>query len=224
MARPSIFRTAPADQFDGLIFGTGFELNLPFLSDTLRQQLGVGAQHLDLYKCTFHPDLPGLAFAGMFQVAGPYFPPIELQARWISYAWSGARPLPSPTDMQRSMAKTAGQTSDKHHMPSLTVDFARQAGVEPDIDQWPELEEALLHGPLLPASFRLNGRDPLIEAPRRLLEVTRATRPNATGSTRHRKVWSDEPQSDAAARSPMTKQANRGRTAGFTRPFGLNPP
>jgi len=190
------FSDSSADHFDGLIFGTGFDLNLPFLSDALRQRLGAGAPHLDLYKSTFHPDLPGLAFAAMFQVAGPYFPPIELQARWIAYAWSGARLLPSPTDMQRSMARTAGQTSDKHHMPSLTVDFARAAGVEPDIDQWPELKEALLHGPLLPASFRLNGRDPLIEAPRRLLEVTRATRPNATRSTRHKVA--------ATSRIPMT--------------------
>lgn len=177
------FSDGSEDQFDGLIFGTGFELNLPFLSDNLRQCLGGGASQLDLYKCTFHPDLPGLAFAGMFQVAGPYFLPIELQARWIAYAWSGARPLPSPTDMRRSMATTAVQNCDKYHMASLTVDFAREAGVEPDIHQWPELEGALLHGPLLPASFRLNGRDPLIEAPRRLLEVSRAARPSATLST-----------------------------------------
>jgi cation diffusion facilitator CzcD-associated flavoprotein CzcO len=198
------FSNDTADQFDGLIFGTGFELSLPFLSDTLRQQLGVGAQNLDLYKCTFHPDLPGLAFAGLFQVAGPYFPPIELQARWISYAWSGARPLPSPTEMRRWAAKTAGQTSDKHHMPSLTVDFAREAGVEPDIDQWPDLEHALLFGPLVPASFRLNGRDPLIDAPRRLLEVASPSRPLTTGSARHREMRSDALQSERTAHSATT--------------------
>ncbi len=185
------FSDGTADQFDGLIFGTGFELSLPFLSDTLRLHLGVGAQNLDLYKCTFHPDLPGLAFAGLFQVAGPYFPPIELQARWIAYAWSGARPLPSPTEMRRWAAKTAGQTSDKHHMPSLTVDFAREAGVEPDVDQWPDLEHALLFGPLVPASFRLNGRDPLIDAPWSLLEVASQSRALTSGSARHRRMRSD---------------------------------
>jgi thioredoxin reductase len=179
------FLDGTADQFDGLIFGTGFELSLPFLSDDLRRQLGVGAQHLDLYKCTFHPDLPGLAFVGLFQVAGPYFPPIELQARWISYAWAGARPLPSPTEMRRRTTKVAGQVTDKHHMPSLTVDFAREAGVEPAIDQWPELEDALLFGPLVPASFRLSGRDPLIDAPQRLLEIaTRNALMSVSGQTR----------------------------------------
>lgn len=86
------FSDGTANQFDGLIFGTGFELSLPFLSGTLRQQLGVGAQNLDLYKCTFHPALPDLAFAGLFQVAGPYFPPIELQARWISRLERSAAP------------------------------------------------------------------------------------------------------------------------------------
>ena len=198
------FSDGTADRFDGLIFGTGFELSLPFLSDDLRQQLGVGAQHLDLYKCTFHPDLPGLAFAGLFQVAGPYFPPIELQARWIAYAWSGARPLPLPTEMKRWAAKAAGQTSDKHHMPSLTVDFAREAGVEPDIDQWPDLEHALLFGPLVPASFRLNGRDPLIDSPRRLREVASPSRPLTNGLARHRQMRSDAFPFERTAHSATT--------------------
>ncbi len=198
------FSDGTADQFDGLIFGTGFELSLPFLSENLREQLGVGAQHLDLYKCTFHPDLPGLAFAGLFQVAGPYFPPIELQARWIAYAWSGARPMPPPMEMRRWTAKAAGQTSDKHHMPSLTVEFAREAGVEPDIDQWPDLEDALLFGPLVPASFRLNGRDPMIDAPRRLLEVASPSRPLRSGPARHREMRSDAFPFERTAHSATT--------------------
>lgn len=53
-------------------------------------------------------------------------------------------------------------------MPSVTLAFARNAGVEPVIDEWPELREALLYGPLLPISFRISGRDSLIDAADRL--------------------------------------------------------
>lgn len=53
-------------------------------------------------------------------------------------------------------------------MPSVTLAFARNAGVEPVIDEWPELREALLYGPLLPISFRISGRNSLIDAADRL--------------------------------------------------------
>jgi hypothetical protein len=43
--------------------------------------------------------------------------------------------------------------------------FARHAGVEPDLARWPQLERALLFGPLSPISFRLQGPDSLAYAP-----------------------------------------------------------
>ena len=170
------FSDGTAEEFDGLIFGTGFDLNLPFLPDALRKRFDVGGQKLDLYRCTFRPDFPGLAFAGLFQLSGPYFPPIELQARWIAYAWSGARPLPPREIMTARMAAAASQGADKFHMPTLMVQLAREAGIEPNIEQWPELEDALLFGPLTPVSFRLNGRDPLLEAASRVLEIAQIAR------------------------------------------------
>jgi hypothetical protein len=170
------FSDGTREEFDGLIFGTGFELNLPFLSAELQQCLASSTSPLDLYECTFHPDLPGLAFAGMFQVAGPYLPPIELQARWIAYAWSGARPLPSLHTMAERMATDSTRGADKHHLASLMMRFARLAGVEPGIQRFPELRNALIHGPMVPASFRISGRDSMIEAASRVLEISRATR------------------------------------------------
>jgi dimethylaniline monooxygenase (N-oxide forming) len=170
------FTDGTTEEFDGLIFGTGFDLNLPFLTDALRKRLEVGGQRLDLYKCTFHPDLPGLAFAGLFQLSGPYFPPIELQARWIAYAWSGARPLPPAKVMAAGMAAGSGQGVEKLHMPTLMLQLAREAGIEPNIEQWPELRDALLLGPLTPVSFRLDGRDPLLEAASRVLQTAEIAR------------------------------------------------
>jgi dimethylaniline monooxygenase (N-oxide forming) len=165
------FADGSSEDFDGLIFGTGFEINLPFLTGNLRHCLDAGGKRLDLCDCTFHPDFPGLAFAGLFQVGGPYFPPIELQARWIAYAWSGTRPLPSREVMQAKLTQNPEQLDDRHHMPSLTMLFAREAGVVPDLELWPELGEALLHGPLTPISFRLDGPDSLADASSMVLDA-----------------------------------------------------
>lgn len=167
------FSDGTREDFDGLIFGTGFDLNFPFLSDDVRQRLASPTSSLDLYECTFHPDLQGLAFAGMFQVGGPYLPPIELQARWIAYAWSGARPLPPQHVMAASMATDCTRGTDKHHLPSLMMRLARLAGVEPNIESFPELRDALMRGPMVPASFRISGRDPMIEAASHVLETAR---------------------------------------------------
>ena len=169
------FSDGTSEEFDGLIMGTGFDLNLPFLANDVLQQLAASRSSLDLYECTFHPDLPGLALAGMFQVGGPYLPPIELQARWIAYAWSGARPLPPQHIMAASMTTDGTRGADKHHLPSLMMRFARLAGVEPSIENFPELRNALMHGPLVPALFRISGRDSMIEAASRVLDIERVT-------------------------------------------------
>jgi cation diffusion facilitator CzcD-associated flavoprotein CzcO len=148
------------ESFDGLIFGTGFELRMPFLSDEIRRTIDLQAQRLALYRHTFHPHLPGLAFMGMWDQAGPYFPPLELQARWLAYTWSGAIAEPTPQEMQAELAEAPQKTK----MNLIALMFARAAGVEPEPERWPQLQRALLFGPLAPVSFRLQGRDALPDA------------------------------------------------------------
>jgi dimethylaniline monooxygenase (N-oxide forming) len=43
----------------------------------------------------------------------------------------------------------------------------RAAGVEPELQRWPELARPLMFGPLAPVSFRMSGRDSLPDAPER---------------------------------------------------------
>ena len=164
------FSDGQAAEFDAIFFGTGFELRLPFLSPALRNQLGLDAHQIELHQRTFHPELPGLAFAGLWDQAGPYFPPIELQARWIAYTWSGAVPKPSADEMTASIAACRARraTPRKERMNVVALQFARAAGVEPSLERWPELAAPLLFGPLSPASFRLDGRDALPDAPARV--------------------------------------------------------
>ena len=165
------FADGHAEQFDGILFGTGFELDLPFLSDDIRAIVDLDSVHLDADRYTFHPDLPGLAFVGMWDQSGGYFVPLELQARWIAYTWGGAIPAASENE-QRSAIDTYRARrgmSQKSRMNLVALTFARAAGVEPHLDDWPHLRRALLFGPLAPSCFRLEGPDALPDAPIRFV-------------------------------------------------------
>ena len=160
------FADGSAEPFDGILFGTGFELDLPFLSDDIRAVIDVDTVHLDADRYTFHPDLPGLAFVGMWDQSGGYYVPLELQARWIAYAWGGA--VPETSEPERRLAIDAYRArrgmSQKTRMNLAALTFARAAGVEPNLDDWPHLRRAMLFGPLAPSCFRLQGPDALPDA------------------------------------------------------------
>jgi dimethylaniline monooxygenase (N-oxide forming) len=163
------FADGHGEDFDGIVFGTGFGLCLPFLSDDIRAIVDLDAVHLDADRYTFHPDLPGLAFVGMWDQSGGYFVPLELQARWIAYTWGGT--IPPPTENDERLAIKAYRSRrglpQKTQMNLAALAFARAAGVEPQVDNWPQLRRALLFGPLVPSCFRLEGPDALPDAPAR---------------------------------------------------------
>jgi hypothetical protein len=165
------FTDGSTEDFDGILFGTGFELNLPFLDDEIRSVVDLDTAHLDADRYTFHPDLPGLAFVGMWDQSGGYFVPLELQARWIAYTWGGV--IPEPNEDARRLAIGAYRARrgmpQKSRMNLVALTFARAAGVEPNPDDWPHLRRALLFGPLAPSSFRLQGPDALPDAPSRFV-------------------------------------------------------
>lgn len=170
------FADGGAGEFDAIVFGTGFDVHLPFLAPEIRDTLRLDARHIELHLRTFHPELPGLAFAGLWDQAGPYFPPIELQARWIAYTWSGAVPAPSDDEMAAGVAACRARRGmpQKTRMNVASLQFARAARVEPSLERWPRLVLALLFGPLSPVSFRLEGRDALPDAPERVVAEANA--------------------------------------------------
>jgi hypothetical protein len=163
------FADGSSEDFDGIVFGTGYDLHLPFLSQDLQHTLDLDSKHIDLYKFTFHPDLPGLAFLGLFEMAGPYYPVLELQARWIAYTFSGAIPSPQKNELEAGVAAFRARRGGPQTMPmhAAALLFARAAGVEPEFDRWPELARAFFFGPLAPVSFRISGKDSLANAPQR---------------------------------------------------------
>lgn len=164
------FTDGSSAEFDAIIFGTGFDLHIPFLGPEVQETLRLDARHIELYLRTFHPALPGLAFAGLWDQSGPYFPPIELQARWIAYTWSGAVTPPTTDEMTAGIAAYRSRRGlpQKTRMNVVSLQFARAARVEPSLARWPDLLDALLFGPLSGISFRLEGRDSLADAPARV--------------------------------------------------------
>ncbi len=163
------FADGGAEEFDGIVLGTGFEIDVPFLSNEIRTTLDLDGVHLDADRYTFHPDLPGLALMGMWDQSGGYFVPLELQARWIAYTWGGTIPPPSESEQRRAIAayRSRRGMSQRTQMNVAAVTFARAAGVEPQLENWPQLHRALLFGPLVPSCFRLEGPDALPDAPAR---------------------------------------------------------
>lgn len=161
---------------DALLFGTGYRLSMPWLDETIATTIGLTGHHADLHDHTFHPDLPGLAFVGLYDLVGPTFPVLELQARWIARCFAGPSSHPSRREMaaglERCRAIRAQAPALPMHVAALT--FARNLGVEPDLAAWPELERALLFGPLSPASFRLQGPHALADAATRTTSAATA--------------------------------------------------
>jgi dimethylaniline monooxygenase (N-oxide forming) len=136
---------------EAIVCATGYDVDIPYLRGGAERVLG---PDLALYQRTFHPDLPGLGVIGQFLAQGPYFPLLELQARWITAVWSGELAPPDEAAMRQAIA-TPRPPLDAHNALALTL--AEEAGVAPEPLDWPDITEALLFGPLLPPRYRLSG-------------------------------------------------------------------
>jgi dimethylaniline monooxygenase (N-oxide forming) len=145
------FTDGSTDSVEAIICATGYDLDIPYLDRALWNAVG---PRLALYQRTLHPDLPNLGIIGQFLAQGPYFPLLELQARWIVATWTGEVTLPADAVMRAKIAE--GQPPlDAHNALALTL--AEELGVAPNVEDWPQLSKALIFGPLLPPRYRLSG-------------------------------------------------------------------
>jgi hypothetical protein len=163
------FTDGSTQAVEAIVCATGYDLDLPYLSGSTRDVLGEGPT---LYQRTFHPDLPGLGVMGQFLAQGPYFPLLELQARWISAVWSGAATLPEELAMRRTMAKPPPPL-DAHNALALTL--SEELGVAPEPADWPDLGDGLVFGPMLPPRYRLSGPGAMPDAAARFADQIAAS-------------------------------------------------
>lgn len=146
---------------DAIIIGTGFDLNLPFLSQEIATTINLGRKGMELANFTFHPDLPGLAFIGLFAQLGPYPVVLEQQARWIAYTWGGAIPAPSEEDLRQGVADCVSENhhADYRQQHEMALRFGALAGADPGGIDDPELQEILAKSAVTGEMFRIVGTD-----------------------------------------------------------------
>lgn len=82
---------------DTIIMSTGYRSSLPFLDpndlDTISFEPKDPITPLLLYRNMIHPDVPNMAFVGMYR--GPYWGVVELQARYVAALFSNRLRFPS---------------------------------------------------------------------------------------------------------------------------------
>lgn len=152
---------------DVVMFCTGYGCDLSFLDPTVRQ--AVAYNPADRFvpfvadRTVFHPDLPGLAFAGVYR--GPYFGVMELQARWATMVFADAIAAPSHEQSTRNI-NTEKQIRAEVPQPQFPhgnyIEFAdsiaAEIGVLPGEKELPpEVADVFMRGPSLPSHYRLTG-------------------------------------------------------------------
>jgi dimethylaniline monooxygenase (N-oxide forming) len=96
------FADGSVEQIDAIVYCTGYKITLPFLSEQL---IDPKDNQAPLYKRVVHPDLPGLYFIGLIDVAGPVNPLSELQSEWVADLLQGTVELPSSARMKQAVAR-----------------------------------------------------------------------------------------------------------------------
>ncbi len=174
----AVFTDRSSAAYDAIIFGTGYRLNLPFLSEELRRTLEVSDRGLALSDHTLHPDLPGLGVIGLYAQVGPYLPTLEQQARYLAYAWSGAVTPPTSEALRLGLDRCRAASRDELIQHVMSIRFARLAGVDPEGRVPAGLASVLMETAVTPASFRLAGPEPVATAADTVLaEARRFGRP-----------------------------------------------
>lgn len=155
-------KSGRTSSFDNVIFGTGYDVNLNFMDpkilSTCEYDPQDNFQPLILNKSTLRPEYKSLAFVGVYR--GPYFPVMEMEARWIAAILSGQIKLPGnqsynvQLQIERDIRNQDPRPDfPRRDYPGFMMKLANEIGVLPT-DLW---APGSTDTPMLPADFRRFG-------------------------------------------------------------------
>jgi cation diffusion facilitator CzcD-associated flavoprotein CzcO len=128
------FSDGSEEEFDTLIAATGYEVELPFLSDAI---VPVRDNSVELYNRIVPPDWPGLYFMGLLNLNGAANQAYDRQAPWIVAVETGEAELPAPEEMRRAIRRKAEWV--RRHYP----DTPRHTMEEEPVPYFRELKTSL---------------------------------------------------------------------------------
>jgi dimethylaniline monooxygenase (N-oxide forming) len=117
------FDDGSTEAVDAIVYCTGYRTSFPFFDPRL---ISAPGNDLPLYVRIFHPEHPGVLFAGLVQPIGPTIRVVEEQARLIAAHLSGAHALPPAARMRRRMQRERDRVR-RRYIPSarhtMQVDY-----------------------------------------------------------------------------------------------------
>ncbi|KAH9490256.1 Cyclopentanone 1,2-monooxygenase (CPMO) [Bulinus truncatus] len=156
-------------KFDRIIFCTGYTIDLPYLSSSIRDNVLKTSNEMQLYKNVFAPEIGySLAFIGFVQPAsGGIITMSEMQARWFSRLCKGDVKLPSKQEMlsdidnEKKVQRGRWYQTARHTLqqdPMVYNDMiGEKIGAKPSIFKNPHLIWRLIFSCGGASQWRLNG-------------------------------------------------------------------
>jgi len=108
----------------------------------------------------FHPDLPNFACVGLAKLTGPQIVSNEIQAMYLSLIFSNQKSLPPREHMLQEISDFQKDFAPYYHFgicASYCETLAAIIGCKPRASHFPELANALVLGPCIPISYRIEG-------------------------------------------------------------------
>ncbi|KAL8596001.1 hypothetical protein ACOMHN_018313 [Nucella lapillus] len=188
------FGNGQEEEFDKIVYCTGYKIDLPYLSDDLRgKALDDDYNAINLFKNVFCPSVgPSLAFIGFVQPAsGGVLTMSEIQARWFGQVCKGNVRLPPKHEMeqdirQEKMAyKERWYNSTRHTIQRDPIVYNDQIaaffGAKPGLLKHPDLAWRLMFSSCGAAQWRLQGPGQWSDAAKEVRKVPMTDMMNYAG-------------------------------------------